>query len=186
MVLSFFKLLQVGTVVLVVLGATFSAIISNLLLCAKTLNVRTEECKNFGLSIGNTLFTPQLKIARGIDNLQPENLNSIPDSVKGMYINSVRVEIFFSLLVSLVHLWIIYKVLSILPAFLDLWVMLFIWIIAVGIWLSLQGFYASVVLHLPFLTPFSGTIKLITNLGLLFQISTQQAIEVGGEIASPV
>lgn len=186
MPLGFFKLLQYGTVILVVLGATFSAIISNFIICARTLSVKTDECKNFALSLGNTLFTPQLKIASGIDNLQPENLATIPGNVKGIYINSVRVEIFFSLLVSIIHLWLIYKVLSLLPAFLDLWVMMFVWIIALGLWLSLQGFYASAVLNLPFLTPFEGMVKLITNLGLLFQISTQQAIEIGTGIVEPV
>lgn len=186
MVIGLLKIVQVGAVFIVLLGATASVIIGNFVKCGKTLDLGSEQCTSFYKALGNTLFTPQVKIAEGIKLLQPENLNTIPDSVKGLYVNSIRADIFFSLLMSVIHLFLIYRILIFFPAFDDFFIKLFVIILAIGAWLSLQGFYASAVLNLSFLTPFAGMISLLSNLDLLFQVTVEQGTKVGAEIVSPV
>lgn len=186
MPLGIFKLVQIVSIVIIILGATASVLISNFVSCSKTLSLKSNECKSFLLSIGDTLFTPQIKMSHGIDKLQPANLSTIPDSVKDVYVNSIKAEIFFSLLISIVHLWIIYRILLLFPALDDIGTKMIVIPFALIIWLGLQGIYAQLILHQSFTLPFLGIVKLISNLDLLFKTVSEGAKTVGTEIVEPI
>ena len=85
---------------------------------------------------------------------------------------------------SLVHIIIIYKIVSIL-SFRDFGSNVLAFTTTILIWLILQGTYASIVLGMDFITPFAAVWKLITNPKILF-MTFDKAKVLGEHVASPV
>ena len=136
-------------------------------------------CDNFVKDTAMAVWTPQIKMAKAIDNLK--NADKVPEEFREQYIGLQKTDITVSIIIT--FFW-LYVIVWITRGMLTQWGLgekLFAWLLAFVVLAFIQSITAQLIFGEQFHMPFEGFWKLLTNLDLL---SPAQNVTASGNITA--